>query len=388
MNPGRVLRPRRYAIAGAIAAAALGAQMTVALAAPEMWMIVPSPNPAASLATLASVSCPDSTSCFAVGDGYAHGKDRPLVERWDGTAWSVVAAPDLAVMGSLGAVSCVSSRSCMAVGDSFAPTGGLARTLIAHWDGGSWSRIASPTPGQGAMLAGVSCVDTSNCAAVGELTSASGIQRTLVERWNGSTWSVIASPNPSGVGSSLSSVSCSTASACFAVGEHEPSQQTGRTLVEEWNGTSWTVVPSPNVSSSSVSKLGGVVCTAPNACAAVGSYLGAQGSTTLAETWSGTSWRVVPSANVAGNGSLFSVSCASANDCVAVGVHARSTGVNATLIEQWQGTRWTTVSHPNPTPSKGASLVGVDCRVRATCVAVGDNAPTASTESTLVEQRQ
>jgi len=91
---------------------------------------------------------------------------------------------------------------------------------------------------------------------------------------------------------------------------------------------------------------------------------------------------------VSGDGSLFSVSCASPSDCVAVGAYARSTGVNATLIEQWQGTAWPVVSHPNPTPSKGSGLFGIDCRVPATCVAVGDNAPTVSTESTLVEQRQ
>ncbi len=388
MNPGRPLRFRSYGIGGAIAAAALGAQMTVTLATAGTWMIVPSPNPPGSLATLASVSCPDAMTCFAVGDAFSHGKDHPLVERWDGTAWAVVPTPDLSLLGSLGAVSCVSSRSCMAVGSSFRPTGGLARTFTARWDGASWSRIASPTPGQGASLTGVSCVNTSLCAAVGESISASGAQRTLVERWNGSTWSVIASPNPSGAGSWLSSVSCSAASACFAVGEREPSQQTGRTLVEQWSGKSWTIVPSPNVSSSSVSRLYDVACTAPNDCAAVGWYLGALGSTTLTETWDGTSWRIVPSANVSGDGSLFSVSCASPSDCVAVGAYARSAGVNATLIERWQGTAWAVVRHPNPTLSKGSGLFGIDCRDPATCVAVGDNAPTVSTESTLVEQRQ
>jgi hypothetical protein len=388
MNPVSPRRFRRYGIGGALVAAALGAQMTVALAGAGTWTIVASPSPPASLATLASVSCPDSGACFAVGNAFTHGKDRPLVERWDGTAWSVVPTPALSLLGSLGSVSCVSSRSCMAVGSSFGTTGGLARTFTARWDGASWSQIASPTPGQGGSLTGVWCVNDSRCDAVGESISGSGTQRALVERWNGTTWSVIASPNASGVGSWLSSVSCSTASNCFAVGEREPSQQTGRTLVERWTGAAWTIVPSPNVSSSSVSRLIGVACTGPNACAAVGWYLGAQGSTTLTETWGGASWRIVPSANVTGNGSLDSVSCASPNDCVAAGGYSRGTGVNATLIERWQGTAWTAVGHPNPTPSKGSGLFGIDCRVPAACVAVGDNAPTVSDETTLVEQRQ
>lgn len=113
-----------------IAAGALCAQMTVALATPGSWTIVPSPNPPASLATLASVSCLTSTSCFAVGDAFAHGSDRPLVEHWDGAAWSVVPTPALSVIGSLGAVSCASAGFCVAVGDTFASSGGPARLSL------------------------------------------------------------------------------------------------------------------------------------------------------------------------------------------------------------------------------------------------------------------
>lgn len=183
-------------------------------------------------------------------------------------------------------------------------------------------------------------------------------------------------------------MSCPTVSDCFAVGEHEPSQQTGRTLVERWNGKSWTVVSSPSVASS-LSKLYAITCAAHNACAAVGSYLGTQGSATLAEMWSGTSWHVVPSANSAfGSGSLSGVSCSVANDCLAVGTYPRSTGVNATLIEEWQGRAWLLISHPDPTPSKGSGLFGVACPLPTACEAVGDNSPTASTQATLVEQRR
>ena len=42
---------------------------------------------------------------------------------------------------------------------------------------------------------------------------------TLVEHWNGSTWSTVASPTPGGVaGALLTAVSCPSASACWAVG--------------------------------------------------------------------------------------------------------------------------------------------------------------------------
>ena len=390
MSLGRSPRSRRCrrAAAVAIAAVAVGAQITAAFAAPGSWTIAPSPNPPASLATLASISCPAATSCFAVGDAFAHGKDRSLVEHWDGTAWSVTPTPGLTVIGGLSAVSCASVRFCTAVGSRFVGGTGLAHTLVALWDGSSWSRIPSPTPGQGAGLSGVSCVGTSNCVAVGESISASGSERTLIEGWDGTRWSVIASPSPSGGGSTLSGVTCLEASSCFSVGEHAPSPQRLRTLIEQWDGRSWTIAPSPNVGSSSMSKLSGVACTGMNVCVAVGSYVGAEGSATLAEGWDGSSWRIAPSANPAsGSGGLLGVSCTRATDCVAVGIGVTGVGVNTTLIEQRQGARWALVGHPNPKPSRGGVLLGVACAVPTECVAVGYNFPTVAAQATVVEQQ-
>ena len=383
---GRSPRRRRTA-AVAIAAVAVGAQISVGFAAGGSWTIVPSPNPPASLATLASISCPAATSCFAVGDAFAHGKDHPLVEHWDGTAWAVMPTPRLTVIGALDGVSCTSVQSCTAVGSRFVGGAGLAQTLVVQWDGSSWLRIPSPTPGSGGGLNGVSCVSTSDCVAVGNSLSTSGSERTLIEGWDGTSWSVVASPNPSGGGSSLSGVTCLSASRCFSVGAHAPSQQTSRTLVEQWNGTSWTIVPSPNPASSTMSKLAGIACTGVSECVAVGSSSGAEGSATLAEVWDGSSWRIAPSANPAsGSGALLGVSCLRATDCVAVGVGVIGGGENATLIEQWRGAGWTLAAHPNPKPSKGSVLIGVVCAVPTGCVAVGYKFPTLSTQATLVEQ--
>ncbi len=309
------------------------------------------------------------------------------MEHWDGTVWSVMPTPGLTVIGALDAVSCVSIQSCSAVGTRFVGGAGLGQTLVAHWDGNAWARVPSPTPGQGGGLNGISCVSASNCIAVGHSLSTSGSERTLVEGWNGTRWAVTASPNPSGGGSSLSGVTCLTASRCIAVGAHAPSQQTSHTLIEQWDGMSWTIVPSPNGGSSTMSKLSAVACTGMSACVAVGSSSGAQGSTTLAEVWDGSSWRIAPSANPAsGSGSFLGVSCLRATDCVAVGVGLTGAGKTATLIERWRGAGWTLAAHPDPKPSKGSALIGVVCAFPTECIAVGYNFPTVSTQATLVEQ--
>ncbi len=367
--------------AGLLAIAAVALTQQAAPAASGSWTIVQSPNPPASTATLASVSCPAATSCFAVGDAFAHGRDRPLAEHWDGSAWSVMPTSGLAAGGGLDSVSCVSPQSCMAVGDRSPIGGGPVQTQTARWNGAAWLPIPSPTPGQGATLTGVSCAAASTCFAVGGSISTSGAQLTLIEHWNGRQWAISPSPNPSGTTSALQAVSCPTLSGCFAGGEYAPTRATVRTLTERWTGSSWSIVSSPNVRSSQVNKLNGVSCTSMSACEAVG-----EGSLTLAERWNGTSWSIVASANPAtGGDSLMGVSCSNATTCVAVGAYALDSGALASLIEEFGGAGWTLVNHPNPKPSKGAVLSGVDCTT--TCVAVGDNSPSVWKQQTLVEQR-
>ena len=110
----------------------------------------------------------------------------------------------------------------------------------------------------------------------------------MVERWNGTSWTIASSPNPSGAPSSqLAGLSCTSTTNCFAVGNYNISG-TIRTLVEQWNGTSWTIVASPNPSGASQSYLSGVSCTTGTDCAAAGYYFnsGAFVGRTLIERYS------------------------------------------------------------------------------------------------------
>jgi hypothetical protein len=57
-------------------------------------------------------------------------------------------------------------------------------------------------------------------------------------------WTVTTNPAPSGSG--LGDVTCLSATACIAVGDDTSSSGIAQTLVESWDGTSWSIVPSPN----------------------------------------------------------------------------------------------------------------------------------------------
>src|SRR5262249_55119702 len=157
-------------------------------------------------------------------------------------------------------------------------------------------------------------------------------------------WSVKPSPNRGTGDSELYAVSCVSASACTAVGFS--GRYGAKTLVESWNGTRWSVMPSPNLSK--YNGLSGVSCVSATACTAVGSHgpPGAGGTNTLVESWNGPRWSVVPSPNpVAGGSVLYAVSCVSASVCTAVG-----TAGGGTLAESWNGATWSVVPSPDPAP--------------------------------------
>jgi hypothetical protein len=142
------------------------------------------------------------------------------VEHWDGTTWSIVPSPkpEHAPFAALVAVSCTARSRCVAVGFD-APTAlGPEHILTERWDGKAWSIVAAPAPpaSTSAELIGVSCPNARSCVAVGETTT-----RTLVEHWSGATWSIVSSPTPvAATRVDLAGVSCPDSSTCMAVGRY------------------------------------------------------------------------------------------------------------------------------------------------------------------------
>ena len=105
---------------GASAAMASGAGVAPAS---SIWQVVPSENPQPHLVTdseFASVSMGSATDGWAVGSFLAaNAVGHPLVEHWDGTAWTQVAAPmPSGRQAELSGVDELSTGNAWAVGDS------------------------------------------------------------------------------------------------------------------------------------------------------------------------------------------------------------------------------------------------------------------------------
>jgi hypothetical protein len=342
------------------------------------WSIVPSPT-ISPVSVLYGVSCTSATACTAVGEannGSATGTVT-LVEHWDGTAWSIVASPNPAgsTDSSLRGVSCTSATDCTAVGLAY-PQRSAFIILVEHWDGTAWSMVASPNPAGSpySVLYGVSCTSATDCTAVGTTSNGSAFV-TLVEHWDGTSWSIVASPNPAGsTGSYLNGVSCTSSTACTAVGV----MYTGSgsvMLVQHWDGTAWSIVASPNPANSTDSNLHGVACTTATLCTAVGeTHNNVSGNFTLVEHWDGTAWSIVDTPSPAGpTGSvLYGISCTGATACTAVGARLTETGYYITLVEHWDGTAWSIVDTPNPVGSTSSYLFALSCTGATACTAVGE----------------
>ncbi len=360
---------------------------TAVKAAPSNWTVTPSPSPGGPLN---AVSCNTASQCVAVGN---YGSDA-LIESWDGTAWSVVPSPDpSASSNQLHGVSCAGSTFCVAVGDDIVGSG--VATLIESWDGTVWSVVPSPDPTSSVdILEAVSCVSAVDCMAVGTYQTGF-VSDALTESWNGSIWVVVPSPNPGSNTNGLGGVSCTGTTQCVAVGSYYTAGSVGQALAETWNGTSWSVTPTPTPGTSGIS-LSSVSCPSADYCQAVGYSTATSTEETAIESWDGSTWTVLPSPNpgTSTSSGLAGVSCAGPTACVAVGSYATPSGTTTTttspttsvvstadtLIESWDGTAWSDASSPNPSATEN-QLNGVACPTSDGCTAVGfDN-----TTGTLIE---
>ena len=305
------------------------------------WSVTPSPNTNELLDNdLSGIACVSARSCTAVGYHYNGHAQEPLVERWNGVTWSIVrsAAGVGASSGFLSAVSCRSPVDCTAVGTARGTRAN--QPLIEHWNGTAWSREPAPSTSRtlNGYLTGVSCTSSNSCTAVGRSFTGS-VFHTLVEVRKGTTWSIVRSPAlTAGANSELGAVSCSSVSACTAVGD-VTTKRTTRTLIEHGGGSRWSIVASPNAGVDDANYLSAVSCPTATACTAVGHYFNGASFLTLIEQWNGSRWSVVPSPNfnMKKTNYLTGVSCLSPSTCTAVGYFDVTT--NQPLIEQMKRSR-------------------------------------------------
>jgi len=310
--------------------------------------------------------------------------------------------------GELAAVTCLTAKQCTAVGG--APAGALAE----KWNGTKWvTEPKPPAPGTNGFLSAVSCTSATACTAVGTYVPKSGkeVELALAERWNGKTWKYEPTPTPAGATlADLVGVSCSSATACIAVGQVDTPSKPGLMLAEGWNGKKWVIQPTPEPTGVVISGLSSVSCSSTTSCVAVGNYSSTSlsGPFALVEGWNGKKWAYALPPNPSGactagpppyktgctvDSEFLGVSCPSVKACTAVGQYvpfsAGSYPPPRSLAENWNGKNWTIESSPNPAGRtkyiQPPPLAAVSCSSAKACTAVGQYVNNSDDYQTLAE---
>ena len=303
------------------------------------WSIVPSPSVPGISSLLYAVTATASNDVWAVGDfaGYT------LVMHWDGTEWSLVFSPDFYRFDWLYDVRAISPNDVWAVGTYYAAASTYPLTI--HWDGTEWSLVSSPEVYEQDTLYGVDGASANDVWAAGSTS-----HFTLIERWNGTQWSVISSPSPNGY-AELFGLDVVSANDAWAVGYYGDGPN-NLPLALRWNGSAWTYVPMPGPGAG-YSQLRGVSAIAANDVWAVGHrQTDVDVVNTLTEHWNGSNWSLVPSPDVTtGDNRLRSVTAApgGGNNVWAVGYYSDG-NTKRTLIQRYVGQQ-IGCSTPTPIPS-------------------------------------
>ena len=378
------MRPETRSVVLTLVVSLILAAICAGTASAASWSLQTTPNPSgAKESDLLRTSCSSSTECTAVGYyTTAGGTLVTLAERWNGTEWKVQTTPNPkeAKESSLEAVSCPSSTDCTATG-SYRNASGTLEMLAEQWNGTEWKVQVTPSP-EGAvgnrLLQGVSCSSATACTAVGQYeTLARAV--TLAERWNGTEWKVQTTPIVGEKGEeALLGVSCFSGTECTTVGYGFPTGE--EALADRWNGTEWKAQTTPEVKGSHFED---VSCSSATACTGAGR----SGELPLAERWNGTEWKVqtTPKPEGAKNISLAALSCPSTTSCTAAGTYKNSAEKWVTLAESWNVFGWAVQSTPNPEGAKETHLVGVSCSSSVACIATGYYRNSAGTVVTLAE---
>ena len=244
------------------------------------------------------------SNVWSVGDiNISQQNPNQIIEHYDGTQWSVSPGPNFQPTDqpSLEGLTAISATDMWAAGSILTTIGGFpsAFPLFEHYDGTAWTSTIDETNLNGFIL-GISARATNDVWAVGDIA----LQATFIEHYDGTSWRVVASPNPGNGLQTFFGVSAIAANDAWAVGyfvEALNQDRPQKTLIEHWDGTSWQVVPSPNVggpnSTTTSNQLRGVIAVSANDVWAFGDTdaFGPEKITNLVLRWNGTAWAIVPS---------------------------------------------------------------------------------------------
>jgi hypothetical protein len=281
------------------------------------------------------------------------------------SSWAVLSTPNRgAIANELYGSAALSPSSAWAVGSWYDANLAAPRTLVERWNGTAWSTVTSPNSTRYYNeLRDVDATSATSAWAVGYANGDSGVnglpRNTLAMRWNGSSWSVVPTPQPGTNIRQLYGVKAFSTGEAWSAGWYYDANFHGEALMLHWSGSAWTqvAVPDPGTSGNS---LEGIAGSAPNDVWAVGYYTNSGERGVLGHPfaihYNGTSWTQTEMPESGTGTFLHSVTALSANDVWAVG---SKNGYHEPVAYHWNGSTWTEVPIATAGGSGNNVLYGV-----------------------------
>ena len=336
-----------------------------------------------------AISCTSPGECTAVGSYSTYEQKTGITTSWplvvsqsDGAWGQAAALPGIAALssglgGKLTEISCASAGNCAAVG------GHSGTLFILDQTNGSWSDPLA-VPGLASLgsasddVRSLSCPDAGDCTAIGTIMGSAGAEAAFVVTETGGTWGdatlVPGLSALSSVGSFGTSVSCSAAGDCTAIGGYEPTRTTYLAwAADEVNGNwgSAQQLAAPGTTFRATALLS---CATPGNCSVEGSYHDAAGlpHAFVANEVNGA-WQA--SQDVPGLSGVASdadaISCAAPGDCAATGVYQVSGKWQEYGTDEVNGA-WDTARAIASVLPSAPEITGLSCAAPGYCSAVGE----------------
>ncbi len=320
-----------------------------------------------TIASIPSISCPNTTSCMAIGRNSGSG-ETVLTSTDGGSSWNFGSSLPPGSTG-LNAVSCVTSSICYIVGGNLSQ----GTILITTDFGTTWNSQSLPA-GIGALNV-MTCLSQSICYAGGNYYTGSYYEGQIIETTNGgTTWTTASLPN--GVGD-IETITCESTTTCVAGGYLNGSPIHGITIITTNSGSTWNLDSTP----AGISNVTGIYCTSSLNCVLVGynSSVSPISAVAMTSSTNGSSWNSVALPSPAS--SLDSLNCSTTTNCVAVGYTTNGGTENwASFSTVNLGASWTS---PTTTPAGFILITSVACLGTSTCIATGFQSSFASPQAAL-----
>jgi hypothetical protein len=251
----------------------------------------------------------------------------------------------------LDGVATVAGDGAWAVGFSHTADSSHWAPLAERFRTGRWKAVATAKAWNGSRFSGVTALSSSDVWAVGTgAPPGDPVAGTLTEHFDGSAWTLVPSPDPGSEINTLAAVAAAAPDDVWAVGSTSDDRMGTDTLIEHWDGSAWSVVPSPDGVSFGENDLAAIGVVSPSDVWAVGwTFRNGVGYGDLIEHWDGAAWALVAGPRPGGRErEILGVAAVTTSRVWAVGYRLASQPNYATMIDRWNGSGWRKARSPSP----------------------------------------